>query len=260
MPEPHPEVELIQRRLRDRVHARRQELGWTWSELARRSGLSLRTVAELEAGRANLAIGRVAMLARALMVPVEFLVAEAPAVLPEAAERTIGLVGMRGAGKTTLGTRLADRLHRPFVELDAAIERRAGLSLAELFSLHGEAWYRRLERACVDEVLQAGEPVVVALSGGIVSNGDTWAVLRQRCLTVWLRATPEEHMDRVLAQGDRRPVHGREDAMEELRILLALRTPSYLQADVCVDTTGVDRKTAMTRLLDAVLRSGVRLS
>lgn len=234
-------------RVSRRVRARRVELGWTAKQLAERSGLSPRFVSELEAGRGNISIGRLASVAQALAVD--------PARLVEAvdaARRPIGLLGLRGAGKTTLGRRLARTLRVRFVELDEAIEDAAGLSLSEIFSLHGEAYYRRLELGALTEVVQADGGVVVALSGGIVGNEPAWDLVRSRCRTVWLRADPEDHMQRVLDQGDRRPVAGRVDAMQELRSILAAREPRYREAGIHVETSGRTEDATLRALVEAI--------
>jgi len=259
-------------RLGARVRRRRADVGLTLKALAQRAGISPRFVSQLEAGQANIAIGRLAAVARALDLPLSELVA-APeggvraridallagrseaellrclAAVEEAlgAERptAVALLGLRGAGKSTLGPRLAEALGLRFVELDARIEEAAGLTLTEVFALHGEAYYRRLEHQCLAALLAAGDPVVVALGGGVVGNAEAFALARRRCTTIWLRADPDDHMDRVLAQGDQRPMADRPDAMAELRGLLAAREPLYRQADLAVDTSG--------RGVDAVL-------
>lgn len=248
-PESSEAETAILRRVGARARARRIELGWTWNELAQRSGLSVRSVADVEAGRGNLALTRLSGLARALGLDPGALVAEGT---PAVVERPIALVGLRGAGKTTLGRRLAQRLGWPFIELDSLVEERAGLSLGEVFAMHGEAWHRRLEAACVRDLLDGGGPAVVALSGGVVSNPEPWAALKARARTIWLRARPDEHMERVLAQGDRRPMAGRRDAMAELRALLAAREPLYREASLRIDTGGIDVDAAFDRLLTAL--------
>jgi XRE family aerobic/anaerobic benzoate catabolism transcriptional regulator len=219
------------------------DLGLTARELAERSGLSRRFVSELEAGRGNISIGRLASVALALKVDPGRLVEgrEQPAI--------IALLGLRGAGKTTLGGRLAIALGVPFVELDEAIEDAAGLSLAEIFSLHGEAYYRRVEAELITELLESEGPAVVALSGGIVHNEAAFERVRARCRTVWLRADPQDHMARVLEQGDRRPVAGRADAMQELRTILTAREPLYRTAEFHIDTSAESEGAALERLL-----------
>jgi XRE family aerobic/anaerobic benzoate catabolism transcriptional regulator len=152
----------------------------------------------------------------------------------------IALLGLRGAGKTTVGRKLARRLRVPFVELDRRIEEAAGLTLDEIFALHGEEYYRRLERETLDRVLRDGAPLVVATGGGIVTRSDTFGVLRQRALTVWLRADPEDHWNRVVQQGDRRPMADHPEAMAQLRRLLTERRPLYGEAAHTVDTSGVE--------------------
>lgn len=158
----------------------------------------------------------------------------------EARRSRIALIGLRGAGKTTLGAALARDRHWPFVELDREIERDAGMNLAELFMLYGQAGYRRVERRCLERVLDTHERVVLAAGGGIVSEPETYRLLLDRCYTVWIKAAPDEHMGRVVAQGDLRPMEGSEEAMEDLRRILAAREPLYRKADAVVDTTGAD--------------------
>jgi XRE family aerobic/anaerobic benzoate catabolism transcriptional regulator len=244
------EAEVI-RRVGARVRHARAERRLTMREVAERSGISLRFLSQLEAGDANIAIGRLAAVATALGVSLADLVAEdAPA-----ASRDVALLGLRGAGKSTIGPRLAEALGAPVVELDERIEEAAGLRVAEIFSLHGEGYYRRLERECLEAVLDDGRPSVVALSGGIVHNEEAFGLARRRCATVWLKARPEDHMRRVLDQGDRRPVANRPDAMAELRAILAAREPLYGLADVTVDTSRVAADDAVRDVLHALGRS-----
>lgn len=219
------------RRLATRVRALRKERGYTAREMAGRADLSLRFYAQLESGEANIAIGRLAAVADALDVKLSDLVAE-----PDAA-RIIALLGLRGAGKSTIGPKLAAELALPFVELDACIEEKAGLELREIFTLHGEAYYRRLETECLAERVESRDPCVIALSGGIVHNAEAFALVRRHCRTVWLKAAPEDHMQRVIDVGDHRPIEGRDNAMADLRRLLAGREPLYRQADVTIDTS-----------------------
>jgi len=163
----------------------------------------------------------------------------------------IALLGLRGAGKSTVGRRLARRLRVPFVELDRRVEEAAGMSLGELFALHGEAYYRRLEREALQRVLADRRPLVLATGGGLPASPETYALLREHALAVWLRAAPEDHWNRVVQQGDRRPMADHPEAMAELRRLLSSREPLYAQAAATVDTSrlGVDGAVeAVTRL------------
>jgi XRE family transcriptional regulator, aerobic/anaerobic benzoate catabolism transcriptional regulator len=216
-----------------RVRALRAERSWTLSELARQAEMSPRFLVQVEAGEANLSVRKLAGLARAL--------GTTPAALlsgpgGEADRPVVALLGLRGAGKTTIGRKLARRLRVPFVELDQRIEEAAGLTLDEIFALHGETYYRRLERETLERVLSEG-PLVLATGGGLPTAPDTFSLLKRRALTVWLRAKPEDHWNRVVRQGDKRPMADNPQAMAELRRLLAAREPLYAQADLTVDTT-----------------------
>jgi XRE family aerobic/anaerobic benzoate catabolism transcriptional regulator len=157
---------------------------------------------------------------------------------PAQRHQRIALVGLRGAGKSTLGARLAKELGAPFVELDHEIEREAGTSLSEIFLLYGQAGYRRYERRALEKVLERNQRCVIATGGSIVSEPATYDLLLSTCYTVWLRAEPEEHMARVVAQGDTRPMAGNAEAMDDLRRILAGRGALYRQADTVVDTAG----------------------
>jgi XRE family transcriptional regulator, aerobic/anaerobic benzoate catabolism transcriptional regulator len=227
------------RSLGQRARARRLERGWTLRDVAERSGVSPRFLVQLEAGRGNISVRRLADVARALeMTPAALI-----ALPPERGEPVVALLGLRGAGKTTVGRRVARRLRVPFVELDRRIEQAANLSLAELFSLHGEEYYRKLEREVLQAVLDDHRPIVLATGGGIVTSPDTYALLRRSALTIWLRASPEDHWNRVVRQGDRRPMANHPQAMSDLRMLLNSREPLYASAAHTVETSGrpIDR-------------------
>jgi XRE family aerobic/anaerobic benzoate catabolism transcriptional regulator len=236
-------------RLGRRVRARRLERGWTLREIAQRSGMSPRFLVQLEAGRGNISVGRLVEVARALET-------SAGALLTDAADagpiRVIALLGVRGAGKTTIGKRLARRLQVPFVELDRRIEQAAELGLGELFSLHGEGHYRRLERDVLEAVLGERRSMVLATGGGLVASPDTYALLRRSCVTVWLRATPEDHWNRVVRQGDRRPMADHPQAMADLRALLAARETLYAGADYTVDTSSKSVERVVAEVASAV--------
>ena len=223
-------LDVLARRAREARLAR----GWTIRELAERSGVSVRFLVQLEAGRGNISVRRLADLARAFGLPPGALLTDTAANDP----RVIALLGLRGAGKTTIGKRLARRLRMSFVELDGRIERKAEMSLREVFSLHGEDYYRRLERETFAELLAEGRSIIVATGGGIVAAADTYALLRQSAITIWLRASPEDHWNRVVRQGDRRPMADHPHAMAELRRLLIDRQPLYATADHTVQTSG----------------------
>ena len=228
-------LDLLLVSLGRRARALRLARGWTLREVAERSGVSARFIVQLEAGRGNISVRRLGEVARALdTTPAALLTISDAAPSP-----VIALLGLRGAGKTTIGRRLARRRRVPFIELDQRVEQAADLSLGELFTLHGEDYYRRLEREVLQDVLNEARPMVLATGGGLVASPDTFALLRRSAATVWLRATPEDHWNRVVRQGDRRPMADHPQAMADLRALLGRREPLYALADHAVDTTAV---------------------
>ncbi len=218
-------------RLGRRLRQHRASRGLSQSRLGELAGLSPRYVSQLESGRGNISIVRLWELARALGVPVDEL------VRLDGGERIIALIGLRGAGKTTIGKRLARALKRPFSELDRLIEQEAGLRLGEIFALHGETYYRRLERDVLSRFLFSSQPAVLATGGGLVTDRTTYETLKRGAIAVWLKASPEDHLHRVVAQGDRRPMAGAADPLAELRALLRDRGPLYSEADITVDTS-----------------------
>jgi XRE family aerobic/anaerobic benzoate catabolism transcriptional regulator len=223
-------LDVVARRVRQARSVRR----WTIRELAERSGLSVRFLVQVESGQGNISVKRLDDLARAFALSPAELVTDTESGAP----RVVALLGLRGAGKTTIGRQLARRLHVRFVELDKQIEKAADLSLAELFSLYGDEHYRRLERETLAQVLREDRAMVLATGGGIVTSPETYALLKKSAVTVWLRASPEDHWNRVVRQGDRRPMADHPQAMADLRAILAAREPLYAAADHTVDTSG----------------------
>ena len=208
--------------------------------LAKDAGVSERFLVQLEAGEGNISVARLEDVAEALGTTGADLLAQAsrPRAPTSTRPSLVALVGLRGAGKSSIGAAVASQLGVPFVELDEAIVREAQMTLSTIFEIHGEAYYRTMERDVLRRLLDAGKPAIIATGGSIVTDPETWGLLRSRARTIWLRATPREHWDRVVAQGDVRPMRGRPRAMNELRQLLAARTPLYEQAALTLDTTG----------------------
>jgi XRE family aerobic/anaerobic benzoate catabolism transcriptional regulator len=233
-----------------RVGEARAARHWTIRELAERSGVSVRFLVQLEAGRGNISVKRLADLARAFSLTPADLLRDSDVDAP----RIVALLGLRGAGKTTIGKQLARRLRARFIELDRQIEKEADMSLAELFSMYGEQHYRRLERETLTRVLADRRAMVLATGGGIVASPDTYAMLKANAITVWLRASPEDHWNRVVRQGDRRPMAHHPQAMADLRALLASREPLYASADHTVDTSGRSVEAIVTDLAAAVVQ------
>ena len=271
--------------LADRVRELRARRGMTRKILARDSGVSERYLAQLESGHGNASLSILRRLARALDVPIEAMISDAPEppveltrtiellrrLAPEqlseargflvnafgdaeieGRSRRIALIGLRGAGKTTLGRLLAERLGVPFLELDREIERESGVSLATIFDFYGQAGFRRMERRCLDRVIDDYPAFVLATGGSIVSEASTFERLLAACWTIWLRATPAEHMERVVAQGDMRPMSGNRESMADLQRILAGREPLYRRADAEVDTSGAPVAETLGRLLTAI--------
>ncbi len=253
------------RQLGDRVRDARARAGMTRKALARDSGVSERYLAQLEGGNGNISIALLRQIAQAINLPVAELVresAEPPvelallhsylerlggAQLTEAQEilierfgarrdraRRVALVGLRGAGKSTVGRLLAERLAVPFIELAREIEVDAGMPVGEVFSLSGQAAFRRYERRSLERVIEHHDRAVIATGGGIVAEPGTLEILLDACHTVWLKATPEEHMRRVIDQGDRRPMAGNAEAMADLKRILRNREALYAKAEFTV--------------------------
>jgi XRE family transcriptional regulator, aerobic/anaerobic benzoate catabolism transcriptional regulator len=257
----------------------RERRGMARKVLSQAAGVSERYLAQVEAGEGNASILVLRSIAGALGIAVAELLGERDGSverrlirrflerLPEhrledvvfrlmrdfgqeeaSRRRRIALVGLRGAGKTTLGGALARELGVPFVELDREIEREAGISLSEVFLLYGQMGYRRIERRCLERIIRAHEQMVMTVGGGIVSEPETYNALLLNCFTVWVRASPDEHMARVVAQGDLRPMQGNAEAMEDLKRILAAREPLYRKADATVDTSGERPEQSLPRL------------
>lgn len=223
--------------------------------LAQAAQVSERFLVQLELGAGNISVARLADVALALgTCPSELLArgAERPAAL----DRAVALLGLRGAGKTSIGQRVALALGVPFFELDALVAERAGMSLPSIFDMHDEAYFRRMEHDALADFLASPRGAVLATSGSIVTDARTYALLRGRARTVWLKAGVADHWNRVVAQGDLRPMKGRANAKAELRALLAQRTPSYARADLTIDTAGLSLDEATRRVLRALERKG----
>jgi XRE family transcriptional regulator, aerobic/anaerobic benzoate catabolism transcriptional regulator len=219
------------RELGARVRMLRAERDLTRRALAEGSGLSERFVAELEAGRGNISILNLAEIARVLGVQPASLLPAQPAT------RFVSLLGLRGAGKTTIGQALAKRLGVKFYELDRLVEADAGMRLHEIFAVHGESYFRAVERDALKRLLTTEPGGVLATSGGVVASPEAFRLLLESTVTVWLRATPEEHWDRVVGQGDLRPMQNRPQAMVELRRRLKEREPEYAKAQIVCSTS-----------------------
>jgi len=274
------------RLLGDRIREARARRGMTRKILARDSKVSERYLAQLEAGHGNVSIVLLRQIAHAMGLPLVDLVREEPdrpveltlliqtlarlspkelaqarKILAEtfgaAVERErrhrIALIGLRGAGKSTLGAMLAKELAVPFIELDREIERESGTSLSEVFDLYGQSAFRRYERRALESVIERLDRAVIATGGSIVSEAATFDLLLSACFTVWLTAAPEEHMARVVAQGDTRPMADNEEAMEDLRRILAGREALYSKADARVDTAEKTTAQSLRELKKAVV-------
>lgn len=222
------------------VRARRTELGLTMRVLAKNADVSERFLVQLESGEGNISVSRLEDVAEALgTTGAELLGSASRSVKASpAAPPIIALVGLRGAGKSSIGAAVAERLGIPFVELDELIVREAQMTLSTIFEIHGEQYYRGIERQVLRRLLSSGKPMVIATGGSIVTDAESWGLLRSRARTIWLKATPHDHWSRVVAQGDVRPMKDRPRAMNELQALLTRRKPLYEMAERVVDTAG----------------------
>ena len=263
-----------------RVRQLRNVRGMTRKIVARDADVSERHLAQLEAGEGNVSIVLLRRIAAALNVslvelfgpeteePVEkqmiqrFLERLPNHRLEEvvlrltrdfspgekARRRRIALIGLRGAGKSTLGAKLAEESAMPFIEMDGEIEKDAGMPLAEIFALYGQSGFRAIEKRTLERVLNENERAVLSVGGGVVSEKETFGYLLSHCYTVWIKAQPEEYMRRVMAQGDFRIMAGNDHAMEDLRRILEAREPLYRQADMELDTSGSSAEESFSKL------------
>lgn len=285
-PESDAKATLVE--LGARVRSWRARRGMTRKQLAADSGLSERFLADVEAGKGNVSINSLEAAARALNISLIELLQDAPrpalarvhsllarlddAQLDQAypliaatyglgmaqgRERRLALIGLRGAGKSTLGAQLAAQRGIPFVELDRETEREAGTSMNEILLLHGQAGYRRYERRALFRIAEEhADGVVMTTGGSIVSERETFDLLQSHFYCVWLKASPEEHMARVVAQGDMRPFDttsgATNEALEDIRRILASREALYARADAVVDTAARSLKQSFKDLERAV--------
>ena len=267
--EPDAAAEVYLRLLGERVRGHRARRGMTRRMLAQSSDISERYLAQLEHGAGNMSILLLRQVAQALGVPLSDLAREGSeqsvelsllvefferlpverqrallrgvmdqAGAPAGRERRVALIGLRGAGKTTLGERLARHLEVPFVRLVGEIERLAGMTVNEIYSLSGQHAYRRLEHRALALTIESNPRAVIETGGSLVAEPATFGLLLASCFTVWVRTSSEEHMARVMAQGDHRPMAELSDAMDDLRRILAEREPFYRRADAVIDTSG----------------------
>lgn len=284
-PIPDRDSDIYLRRLGERVRMLRNQRGMSRKALARQAKISERYLAQMESGLGNCSIVLLRRIARAIGLPVTQLVQDgdeptldlvlltqflerlpAPALaqardllmqtFSEPSEDTrrkrIALIGLRGGGKSTLGALLADQLGVPFIELDREIERRSGASLSEIFEMFGQETFRRAEREALDEVLREHPHFVIATSGSIVTEPGTLELLLSSCFTVWVRAEPQDHMKRVMAQGDMRPMAHSARAMEDLISILKSREPLYARAEAALLTTGKTPEQNLNELLRVI--------
>lgn len=271
-----------------RVRQIRNSREMTRKVVSQLADVSERHLAQLEAGEGNVSIVLLRRIAAALQVSLPELFAVQPQAAggkqmisqfldrlsphrledvitrltrdfvpgEEARRQRIALIGLRGAGKSTLGASLAARRKVAFVELDREIEKETGMPLAEIFSLYGQPGFRSIEKRTLERVLKEHHSLVLSVGGGIVSERENYDYLLANCYTVWVKAQPEEHMSRVIAQGDFRAMAGTDRAMEDLRRILESREPLYRKADVHLDTSGETPEKSFAKLEAAISGDG----
>ena len=280
-------------RLGERVRLLRSQRGMTRKALSLHAKVSERYLAQLEAGKGNGSIVLLRRVAKAIGTSVAELVREGPEPAieltlltqylerlppetlaevrrlvterfrsPAEADRSrrIALIGLRGGGKSTLGPLAAQALGVPFIELDREIERRAGASLSEIFDMFGQQTFRRAEREALEDVLRQNRHFVMATSGSIVTDPGTMEMLLSSCFTVWVRAEPEDHMRRVMDQGDMRPMAKSARAMEDLIAILKSREPLYAKAEASLITTGKTPEQNLNELMRVIPAAEARIA
>src|SRR3978361_2261399 len=281
--QPDPETSFLEQ-LGQRVRTMRALRGMSRKVLAKVSGISERYIAQLESGKGNVSIMLLRRVSHAMGAHLEDLIPTGepapdwpvirdllrkatPGQIAQARDALSGqghgaanrasfsgiaLIGLRGAGKSTLGKMLAKKIGWSFVELNKEIEAQNGLSVAEIIALYGQEGFRRMEKAALGQLLARTELMVLGTGGGIVSEPLTFDLILSSFYTIWLKAEPEEHMARVRRQGDLRPMADDRSAMAELRTILLSREPLYARASAVVDTAGLSVDSAAARLIDAV--------
>jgi XRE family transcriptional regulator, aerobic/anaerobic benzoate catabolism transcriptional regulator len=272
------------RTLADKIRDARAQRGMTRNALAADSGVSLRFLAQLESGQGNPSILVLRRIASAMGFPPDDLLSDDPApaierillaqmlkrlsgdeigkarrllsqhlgldAASEARKPYVTLIGLRGAGKTTLGRRLAEYRGVPFFELDREVEREYGATIGEILQLHGQPGYRRFERESLQAVLSENPAAIIETGGGLAADPETLPLLLEHSLAVWVRASPEEHMQRVIDQGDLRPMARSREAMRELKDILKAREPFYRQAHLHLMTSGRTSDQSFKELVD----------
>lgn len=282
-----PADEAYLKRVGEQVRLARSRRGMSRKVLSKASGVSERYLAELERGAGNASLLVLRQIADALSVEAAGLISDrperpidltlaihqlerlSPAELADArrllgqqfgkqgapAPGRIALIGLRGAGKTTLGQLAARALAVPFVELDREVERASGMELSEIFAVHGQALFRKLERQCLETIIERFDRAVIATGGSLITEPATYDLLLSSCFVVWLSATPDQHMRRVLAQGDLRPMADGPQAMDDLNAILESRLPLYAKADMEVNTSDKTEAQAFAALLGAIAQA-----
>lgn len=285
---PTPEDETYLRVLADRIRDGRAQRGMTRSALAADSGVSLRFLAQLESGQGNPSVLVLRRIASAMGFSPDTLLSDEPmrsvdqtllsqilkrlsaddlqkarqilshhfghGGFHEAQQSYITLIGLRGAGKSTLGRRLAKHRGVPFFELDREIEREYGATMGEILQLHGQPGYRRFEREILERVISKNPAAVIEAGGGLAADPETLPILLERSLAVWVRASPDEHMQRVIDQGDLRPMARSREAMRELKDILHAREPYYRQAHLHLNTSGRTADESFKELIEMLER------
>lgn len=281
-PPPDDASTRLVQRLAARVAEARKLRGYPRRVLSEKSGVSPRYLAQLETGEGNISVRLLSRVAAALDVKIEALLADvvrpdqdarrvaslysaAPSDVQQQVLELLGprnprvlragricLIGLRGAGKSTLGKLAGDALNIPFVELKDDVERAVGMPLPEIMAFYGEAGYRKMEAEALERVSAQHDRVILAVAGGLVSEPDTYEKLLARFHAVWIRTSPAEHMQRVRAQGDLRPMEGNPQAMAHLKSLLAAREPLYRRAEAEVDTANRTENSSLNDLLSVI--------